>query len=321
MNRPFKQTGFRLIAGMVLIGLIGSMSGCASGPRFKPETLPPGLKWVSVDGVPVVYRDEGTGDPILILTPYPFGTALWESLGQRLKRSYRLIVVEPPGLRDPASMKGDFSTEHLMQIYRSFILAIGVRRVHTMGVGESGMTAIIFGHHFPQYSSAVVSINGFESLTWSRNVSELVGFFNQATEQGLAGLMTRASISHRVHPPTKQELDRLFVLPPLEDEKKALESPIHLRFDAYTHDIKSGYVTAMLPTVRQPLLIIRSEKDDLLPEKYIDRTREQIHLVKVRTDVIPGAGHFAFLDQPDEVADLIVKFLALYPITSPTPDS
>jgi pimeloyl-ACP methyl ester carboxylesterase len=320
MKRPATSIGIRLIAAGVLIA---GLSGCGlfGGPRFDPQTLPPNLKWVSVDGVPIVYQDVGRGDPILVLTPYPFGTELWDPLVQRLKGSFRLIVVEPPGLRDPDSMKGDFSTEHLMQIYRGFVLAIGVRRVHTLGVGESGMAAIIFGHHFPQYSSAVVSINGFESLTWSRTVAKMVGYFDQATVQGLTGLMSRASIRHRVRPPTKQELRHLFVLPPAEEEKKGKESPIHARFAAYTHDIKSGYVTAMLPSVRQPLLIIRSEKDDLLPQKYIDRTKEQVIFVKVRMEEVEGAGHLAFLDQPDAVADLVTQFLSLYPISSAAPAS
>jgi pimeloyl-ACP methyl ester carboxylesterase len=315
MKRPVDSIGIRLIAGL---GLLALLAGCAmfGGHRFNPKTLPSNLKWVMVDGTPIVYEDVGHGDPVLVLTPYPFSTELWDPLVQRLKGSLRLIVVEPPGLRDPGSMKGDFSSEHLMQLYRQFVVAIGVQRVHTLGVGESGMEAIIFGHHFPQYSAAVVSINGFESLTWSKGVSDMIGYYNQATYNGLTGLMSRASIRHRVRPPTRQELNHLFVLPPLEDEKKALESPIHLRFDAYIHDIKSGWVTSMLPTVRQPLLIIRSEKDDLLPEKYIDRTKEQIRLVKVRTDIVEGAGHMAFLDQPDVVADLILKFVSLYPISS-----
>ena len=306
----------RAIALTCVVALSTWLLSCAGmGSHFNPRDLPQGLQWTSVDGIPIIYRDEGQGDPILILTPYPFSTELWSTLAERMKGSARLIIVEPIGLRHPSSMGGDFSTEHLLQIHRQFIRAIGLEKVHVIGVGESGALAVAFGHHFPQYTTSVVSINGFESVTWTKKIGTMMDHFNQSSEAGLKALLSKSSIRYRTRRPTSQEINRLTVLPPVNTEKVDEGHPVHLRFNAYSTDIKGGFIAAMMPSVHRPLLLLRSEGDELLPEKYVDRTRKQIRRVRVRKETIPGAGHFAFLDQPEKVAELILEFHRLYPIT------
>lgn len=56
-----------------------------------------------------------------------------------------------------------------------------------------------------------------------------------------------------------------------------------------------------------PTLMIRSDKDSILPEKYTEWARGRIHKVQYHT--LHEAGHFAFLDQPEKVAELVRNFL------------
>jgi 3-oxoadipate enol-lactonase len=313
MLRPAFRAALVLMIGAASVtAAITSCSGMRS--RFDPGTLPPGLHWISVNGVPVIYKEAGHGEPVLILTPYPFSTELWTPLVNRLSSSSRVVVVEPVGLRNPASMRGDFSTEHLLQIHRGFVQALGLNKVHVLGVGESGALAVAFGHHFPQHTLTVVSVNGFESVTWTRQIGDMMKSFDKITVPGIKSLLTKTSVRHRIRPPQDLEVTRLLVLPAADQEDDANRTnPVHRRSDAYTLDIKGGYIAAMLPSVDRPLLLIRSEGDDILPSRYIDRTLNQIRRVRVREEAIGGAGHFAFLDQPDQVAQAILQFHALYP--------
>jgi pimeloyl-ACP methyl ester carboxylesterase len=298
----------------IIIGSLLSASLAVGEPitsGFNPEVLSPDLKWVSIQDIPIVYTDQGKGDPLVILSPYPFSTKLWEGLAQQLSAFARVIVVEPPGLRAPSSMGEDFSSEHLLQIYRKFVKKLGLRKVHILGVGESGALAVAFGHHFPENTVSVVSINGFESLTWSKRIEGTLNHFEQSTEGGLGTLLSIGAVKYRKQPPSSEEVAGLLV--PFSEEQH--KSAVHSRFQAYTDDIRFGYVLAMLPYVDRPLLLLRPEGDELLPDEYIKRTRTQIRKVRVRYHVISQAGHFIFLDQPQKVAELIQTFLSDYTIS------
>ena len=294
------------------------LAACAAQKTsFKPEELSPDLRWVSVQGIPVVYTDQGHGDPLLILSPYPISTELWKDFAGLLATSKRVIVIEPPGLREPNAMGGDFSSEHLLQIYREFLKILGLPVVHVLGVGESGGLAVAFGHHFTNRIASVISINGFQAITWSEEAKKTLDLFNEPTEVGLKKLLAIGSIRYRQQPPSREEMDRL--LKPLLDQQ--VRKAVNDRITAFLGDIKASYIPTMLPTVNYPLLLLRSENDALLPEIYVMRTRRQIRKGQVKYRVIHQAGHLAFLDRPDEVAAQVLNFIQAYPILKAAPPS
>ena len=306
-----------LIILFFTISLLGSLpAGCSSiHSGFSPETLPKGLRFFPIDEIPIIYTDSGSGEPIILLSPYPFNTHIWDRVAQQLRTFARVIVVETPGLRYPRSMKGNFSTEHLLKIYRKFVRGLQLGKVHIVGVGESGALAVAFGHHYPGHIASVISINGYESITWSRRIETMMSHFaditdeNKLVEEGLQNLFSTLAIKYEQHLPGPGTLRQLLI--PL-DEKKYIEG-VNARHLAYSKDIKSAYIASMIPSVQYPLLVIRSEEDQLLDGRYIERTQRQISRVRVRLKSLPEAGHFAFIDQPVKVSELIQEFVSLYP--------
>lgn len=296
-----------VVSFLVFVPLVWSQS---PGPSFDPKTLPADLKWKSVDGVPFVYSEQGKGDPLVIFSPYPFSTRFWKGLTRHLIRSSRVFIVEPPGLRDPVTMKGDFSSEHLLHLYRKFVRALEVGEVHVLGVGESGGMAVAFGHHFPENTRSVVSINGFESANWTKEFEQTMYFFQQISRGGIGSLIAMGSTRFGKQQPSPGVLKSWLV--PLTDEPQ--KAAVQARFTAYSDDVKMGYIFAMMPYVDRPLLIIRPEKDRFLSNDFHKRTQTLIRKVRVRYQTIPETGHFAFLDQPQKVAELVRRFHAIYPI-------
>jgi pimeloyl-ACP methyl ester carboxylesterase len=297
-----------ILTGLVTVGIV---TGQPTPPDFNPKDLPPDLKWVSVQGIPMVYSDQGKGDPLVIFTPYPFSTRLWVDLVKPLSASARVIVVEPPGLRAPSSMNGDFSTEHLLQICREFTKALGLSTVHVLGVGESGALAVAYGHHFPQSVQTVTSINGFESVSWSEVIEGTINYLKQSGAGGGGLLLSMGTVKYNEKSPSREDMDRLFVPLAMEEQRKAVQK----RFEQYSNDIQISYILSMIPNVERRLLLLRSENDQLLPDEYVQRTRKFVTKQQVRFEIIPKAGHYAVLDQPQKVADLVRDFLSRYPIS------
>ena len=62
-----------------------------------------------------------------------------------------------------------------------------------------------------------------------------------------------------------------------------------------------------LPLIEAPTLLIWGGEDRIMPRSYADRFA---HSVAGRTEIatIPGAGHLAELDKPDEVAAAILRW-------------
>ena len=282
----------------------------SSDSSFNPKTLPADLKSITVDGVPFIYSDQGKGQPLVIFSPYPFSTRFWTDLTKHLTRFNRVFVVEPPGLRDPATMKGDFSSEHLLHLYRKFVRKLRVGEVHVLGVGESGAMAAAFGHHFPENTRSVVSINGFESAHWTKEFEQTMYFFEQIFRGGLGSLIAIGSTKYSQQQPSPKLLESWLVPLPDEVHKAAVQA----RFSAYSDDVKMGYILAMMPYVDRPLLILRPEKDKLLSNDFHKRTQKLVRKVRVRYKTIPETGHFAFLDQPQKIAELVRGFHKIYPI-------
>jgi pimeloyl-ACP methyl ester carboxylesterase len=314
---PFRSLGILFTAALLFFG--GSSPSAANPFRvaFDPKNLPPDLHTVSIQNIPIVYSDQGKGDPLIILPSYPLGTKFWADLTARLSGSLRVIVLEPPGLRDPSSMGGDFSSQHLLYIYRDFIKALGLGSVHVMGEGEGGGLSVALGHHFPEMIGAVVSIDGFESVNWSEGFGGVLKLFEQSATGGFGMLLSSGSLKYGEQPPSRETLENWLAPIQGEDQKKA----VHDRFKAFASDVQESYILAMLPNFNRPFLLLRAENDQLLPdgEKYAQRTRSQVRKVTVDYQVIPKAGHFAFLDQPDKVAELIRTFLSNNAISKTAP--
>jgi pimeloyl-ACP methyl ester carboxylesterase len=308
-----RSLAIMLIAGLLFLGSSFPTAADSLRTAFNPKDLPPDLHSITVQNVPIVYSDQGKGDPLIILPSYPFGTKFWAELAGRLSTSVRIIVVEPPGIRAPSSMGGDFSSQHLLYIYRDFIKALGLNRVHLLGAGEGGGLAVALGHHFPELIGAVVSINGFESVNWSEGFGGTLNMFKQAASGGFGTLLSTGSLKYRERPPSREEMDKWLVPLQEEEQKKAVQD----RFKAFTADVQESYIIAMLPNFNRHLLLLGSDSDQLLPEgeKFVKRTRSQIRQVPVDYQMIPKAGHFAFLDQPDKVAEQIRAFLSANPLS------
>ncbi len=253
---------------LILTIIVSMLSACASTPKtiFNPEVLPPNQKWIMVDNVPVVYTDEGHGDTILILSTYPLRAESWNGLTRLLSKNFRVIVIEPPWLMEPGAMEGDFSSEHILQIYRSFIRKLGVTEAHVVGVGEGGGLAVAFGHHFPEHIKTAISINGFEGVTWSDESKAMLVLIYSTEEDGNMKMLKASSLRYKQEMPSGEDMTQILKVP----EKKEQVKAVHDRLDGFKHDITSLYITAMIEYIHFPVMIIRSEKDSILSEKYTE---------------------------------------------------
>ena len=284
------------------------LTSCTTAPQklFNPQALPKHLKWVMVDNIPVVYTEQGEGDNVLILTTYPLGVEAWGELAGLLSKSFRVIVVEPPYLSDPIAYGEDKSSEHLLQIYRSFVRKLGLKEVHVVGAGEGGGLAVAFGHHFPEHIKTAISINGFEGVTWSDKTREMLDAIYFPEQDKVSNLLEAGTLRYKQDLVYRERIKDTIELFRQKEQIKALQN----RKADLIQDINSLYIPAMIEYIDFPVLMIRSNQDVILPENYAEYAHSRIHGVKYQS--LQNAGHFAFLDKPQETAEMIKAFLTSF---------
>jgi len=292
----------------IVVIILFIVTSCASQRTiFRPEELHTPQQWTMIDDVPIVYTIQGEGEPLLILSSFPLRAASWQEFVTLLSPSFRIIVIEPPWVWEPHAMGNDYSSEHLLQVYRMFVRKLGIDKIHVLGVGEGGGLAVAFGHHFPEHIKTAISINGFEGATWSGDTQKMLDLFYSSTEEGIERLLKASSLRYQEKGPSSDDIK--YLSEPLQ--KKERRRAVNARMTDLIQDIKSLYVTSMIEYIDFPVLIIRSDNDTVLPEKYIDYARNRIS--KVEYQSIGKAGHFAFMDQPEKMAEIVRNFLLRYP--------
>ena len=292
----------------IVVIILFIVTSCASQRTiFRPEELHTPQQWTMIDDVPIVYTIQGEGEPLLILSSFPLRAASWQEFVTLLSPSFRIIVIEPPWVWEPRAMGNDYSSEHLLQVYRMFVRKLGIDKIHVLGVGEGGGLAVAFGHHFPEHIKTAISINGFEGATWSGDTQKMLDLFYSSTEEGIERLLKASSLRYQEKGPSSDDIK--YLSEPLQ--KKERRRAVNARMTDLIQDIKSLYVTSMIEYIDFPVLIIRSDNDTVLPEKYIDYARNRIS--KVEYQSIGKAGHFAFMDQPEKMAEIVRNFLLRYP--------
>ncbi|MBI5193952.1 MAG: alpha/beta hydrolase [Nitrospirae bacterium] len=288
-----------------IIIIVFVLSSCATAPQkiFHPQALPKHQKWVMVDNIPVVYTEQGDGDAVLILAAYPLGVEAWGELAGFLSKSFRVIVAEPPYLSEPDAFGEDKSSEHLLLVYRSFVRKLDLKEVHVVGAGEGGGLAVAFGHHFPEHIKTAISINGFEGLTWSAKTKEMLDDIYSSEQEKITNLLAAGSLRYKQDSAFRDRITGTLELLPDKEKVKALQN----RKADLIQDINSLYIPAMIEYIDFPILMIRSDHDAILPENYAEYAHNRIRGVKYQS--LQNSGHFAFLDKPQETAEIIRAFI------------
>jgi pimeloyl-ACP methyl ester carboxylesterase len=66
--------------------------------------------------------------------------------------------------------------------------------------------------------------------------------------------------------------------------------------------------TALLASIKAPTLVVTSDNDHLIPRELSELIAARVSGAKLV--VMPGAGHIPFMEQPEQVARIVLDFVA-----------
>jgi pimeloyl-ACP methyl ester carboxylesterase len=280
---------------------------------------PTRYRTVSIDGLPIFYREAGDrGAPaILLLHGLPSSSRMYEPLLGRLSDRYRLIAPDYPGFGHSAAPKPaefSYTFDHIAAVMTRFTEAVGLSGYHLFMQDYGGPVGFRMAIAHPErigsliVQNAVAHDTGLTPLWAARRAFWADRGANEAT---LRKNLLSLDATRRRHVGSDPDIERYD--PDLwSDEFAFLNQPgqadiqTELFYDYRNNVASYSAWQAWLRKVQPRLLVIWGKHDPSFdisePEAYRrDVPQAQIHIL--------DAGHFAMDTAADEVADLVRGFV------------
>jgi pimeloyl-ACP methyl ester carboxylesterase len=271
------------------------------------------------DSLSVGYIEKGIGETILFIHGLGGNLSHWEKSVAMLSSSYHCIAIDLPGygysaLKDNTTAKDQL--EKYANVVLAFIKQLKLKNITLAGHSMGGQIAII------------------AALKESKNIKNLVlvapaGFetFSATESSILLNISTPAYFKNQDETAIRASFKRNFYQQPA-DVEKLIAYRIALKnctgMDAYCSTITYGIkgmlahpVKEQLSQLKQPVLIVFGENDQLIPNKYLhaklttkEVAEEGSKLIKQQQLVIlTEAGHLLQYEKPELITATIINFL------------
>ncbi|MCP3143374.1 alpha/beta fold hydrolase [Pyxidicoccus xibeiensis] len=255
---------------------------------------------VTVDGVPLHYRDEGQGIPVLLLHAFPLHGGAFDAQVKALSGRYRFIVPDLRGFGQ--SGLGDGPTE-MSRIAGDALALLDSLKLDSVVVGG-------------------VSMGGYAAMALLREdagrVRGLVLVDTQATADDEAGKARREAsakeaLEQGVEPLVQTLLPKLVASGPDSPAGREVAAMMRTASKAGVAAAQRGMALRpdskdMLARYAGPALVVVGEHDAITP---LEKARAMADLVSgARLEVIPGAGHLSNQEQPERFNSVLDGFLS-----------
>ena len=247
------------------------------------------------------YEVTGDGPPVVLLHPFPLNRNFWTPVAQRLAARYRLLM---PDLRAHGESEAGDGPVTMAKMAADLALLCREERVAKatfVGVSIGGYLLFEFWRRSREQVGALVLANTRAGAETSEGRANRLAIAERILREGTASfveemlpkLMSPVTLRNR---PDIVDTARRMMQQMSPQDIAAVQQGMADRPDS----------VATLKTIDVPTLIVTGE-DDSIPRAEFELMRDQIS--GSRLVVLPRAGHYAALEQPEEFAEALRRLL------------
>ncbi|OBJ48487.1 alpha/beta hydrolase [Mycobacterium sp. 1423905.2] len=280
------------------------------------------LHTIELHGDRVAYRDEGTGEVLLLIHGMGGNSNNWRKMIPALSKNYRVIAPDLLGHGQTAKPRGDYSLGAFAVWLRDFLDALGIPRVTVIGHSLGGGIAMQFTHQHRDYCERLILLSS----------GGLGGEVNRAlrlcslpgSEYVLQVAASKPVITARKAISALKNADR--DLSEHWEAHTALANPENrqafLRTLRAVVDRRGQAVCALNrlhANANVPVMIISGDQDRVIPIAHAYAAHQA--MPHSRLHILAGVSHHPHTERPDAVASLIDDFVGAQHRTSGAADS
>jgi pimeloyl-ACP methyl ester carboxylesterase len=251
--------------------------------------------------VQLSYECGGSGPPLLLIMGMG-GTILhWgEPFLRGLRKSFEVIAYDHRGVGDSSSLDGPFTVAQLAQDANRLLDALDLPSAHVLGVSMGGMVAQELALTHPERVRSLTLgctyCGGRGSLLASQ---EVVEHLIRAMISGERERLLRAAWEVSVCAPRARDADLWAAWRNVGMKRSVAFEVIGLQMRAISeHD-----TSRCLAALRSPTLVLHGTEDEMIPSSNAHMVHER--LPNGRLQILDGAGHLFFWEQPDRAVELV----------------
>ncbi|MCU0849366.1 MAG: alpha/beta hydrolase [Spirochaetes bacterium] len=286
---------YYLLPGTVL-GLSTDLARFSAGLK-RHEVRAAGHNWVYLEG--------GKGKAIVFVHGFGLSKDQWGAMLPALVKSNRILVPDLPGFGETAPVLGEhYTVKRQAARLDEFVNKIGLKSFHLVGLSMGGAIAGYYSAEHPGKVKSLVMIGPFGVR------SDALSDFQKAYAKGENPLVLKdvsgfdVAVSYgRSRPDAVPDRFKSYIAG-VQSKK------YDFYIDAFRDEIDSGGWDMLRPhlnRIKAPVLVIFGDRDRVIDASCMDTYRKGIG--NVRTALIKGAGHIAYLDSPGETIGLVRDFL------------
>jgi pimeloyl-ACP methyl ester carboxylesterase len=271
---------------------------------------------IVLHGHRVAFRTAGSGPVILLVHGITSTSATWERVLPALAQDFTVVAPDLLGHGHSAKPRGDYSLGAYASGIRDLLVALGHSRATFVGHSLGGGVVMQMAYQFPELCERLVLVDsgGLGSdvhpllraaalpgaelvlpLIANRHVLEAGRAVQRFLHRAGVRISTDIQEMARGHASLADNDTRLAFLHTL----RAIIDPRGQRVSA----LDRLYLAENVPS-----LIVWGERDPIIPVAHGRRAHELIPAS--RLVVIPGAGHFPHVDDPEAFLDALRHFIA-----------
>ena len=248
----------------------------------------------TIDGVPVSHESHGSGPDVVLLHGWGASGAAMTGIVTALSSSFACHAVDLPGFGASPVPPTAWGVHDYARLVAGLMTEIGVPRAHFIGHSFGGRISIVLAAEHPDIVDKLILVDSAgvrpSRSTWRRTVLTLA-----KAGQGLLTPRSLAPVRERLRAAARQRLGS-------DDYRSA--GPMR---DTFVKVVDED-LRPLFPLVKAPTLLVWGEHDEVTP--IADARLMESAIPDAGLVILPGAGHFSYLDSPDRFASIARVFLA-----------
>ncbi len=246
------------------------------------------------------YQVVGDGPDLVLLHPFPLNHNFWTAVAEQLSMRYRLIMPDLRAHGDSELGNGPATMQKFAADLAALCREERISKAFFAGVSIGGYLLFEFWRRYREHIAALALANTRASAETPESRATRLASADKALREGAAGFVEEM-LPKLTSPITQSNR------PDIVDAARRMMQKMSPQDIA---GIQQGMAARpdsipTLQTIDVPTLIISGE-DDSVPLAEAELMRQQIP--GSRLQIIPRAGHYAALEQPQEFGRLLRTF-------------
>jgi pimeloyl-ACP methyl ester carboxylesterase len=282
-------------------------------------------QYATVNGVKLHYVEGGSGMPLICLPGWPQTWYSYHPVATELAKAYRVIIVDIRGMGRSEKPESGYDKKTMATDVLELIKQLGLTKVHIMGHDIGGMVAMSFAFNYAEFTEKLIVLDGSHPSEGMMQMPLMpaAGTFTKKMDANMPYAWWMGFNQVKELPEKLLEgrfqylLNWLFQYVMIDESKmSSFEREVYASVYNEAENIRAS--NAWYQTFTQDIEDAKTYQQLVMPVlgigSYVSYNYMKMGLPYVAKDVnivgILDSGHYMFEEQPEQVLDAVLSFLA-----------